>query len=152
MKGVDWSGKLLGQHPFIGSAVPIIKRKSREYALLIIAIREFEIALKPVNPKIIVRILAQLRLHYAHSELSEEALMVLLDDYVQDLNQYPADLIEQACIDYRKSPDESRFFPVSGQLIKYIEPLWWRRKNILSKLKKLLEVTNKAEEEQQKAK
>ena len=150
MKGVDWTGRLLGQHPFIGSSVPIIKRKTREYALLIIAIHDFESALRPTHPKTIVKILAQLRLHYAHSELGEDALMVLLDDYVQDLKLYPADLIEQACIDYRKSPDDSRFFPVSGQLIKYIEPQWFARKTKLMKLKKLLEVSNQAEEELKK--
>lgn len=141
MKGIDWSGNLLGRTTAYSMEVPVIDKKTKEYALLALAIRQIEIALKPATPREIVMMLSKLRLHFLGAVMTEEESAILLDDYVKDLSTYPSDIIEQACIIYRRSPD-SLFFPKIGQLLEYANDLWYPRKAKLMKLKKLQEVSN----------
>lgn len=61
---IDWSGTLLGISPDVSRAVPVISRKSKEYGMLIIALRQMEIALKPAKAEEILGLLARLKLHY----------------------------------------------------------------------------------------
>jgi hypothetical protein len=150
-EGIDWTGIALGKSDRVSSSVPVISKKSKTYGNLLIDIRKLEIALKPAKEEEIMTLLARLRLHYNASYMSAEGFKSLLKDYITDLAQYPRDLIEMACIEYRKNTD-NQFFPKIGQLIKLINEAWYKRKGKLTRLKKLLEVSNAAEEDQHKPK
>lgn len=69
----------------------------------------------------------------------------MLKDYLIDLAEYPRDILETACVTYRKNT-ENLFFPKIGQLIKIMDQIWYLRKAKLAKLKKLLEVSNQIKE------
>lgn len=151
LEGIDWTGTLLGRSDRITSAVHVISRKSGTYGNLLIDIRKLEIALKPAKEEIMTQ-LARLRLHFSAGYVTAEEFKYLLKDYIADLAQYPKDLIEMACNEYRRHT-ENQFFPKFGQLIKLIQESWFKRKGKLARLKKLLEVSNAAEEaRQEKAK
>ena len=152
LEGIDWTGRLLGKSERISSAVPVIPRKSSSYGNLLIDIRKLEITLKPAKEDEIMTCLARLRLHYAAGYMTAAEFKYLLIDYATDLAAYPKDLIEAACNEYRRNT-ESQFFPKVGQLIKLINEPWFKRKGKLTRLRKLLEVSNAAwEEEQRKTK
>ena len=151
LEGIDWTGTLLGRSDRITSAVPVISRKSGTYGNLLIDIRKLEIALKPAKEEEIMTQLARLRLHFSAGYVTTEEFKYLLKDYIADLAQYPKDLIETACNEYRRNT-ENQFFPKIGQLIKLIQDPWFKRKGKLIRLKKLLEVSNQAHEEEQREK
>ncbi len=142
---IDWSGKMLGISPNVSRTVPVIAKKSREYGMLLIAIRQIELALKPAKAGEILCLLARLKLHYTTNYVSSEEFKYLLRDYLTDLAEYPKDILESACINYRKNTD-NQFFPKIGQLIKIMDQIWYPRKAKLTKLKKLLEVSNQSKE------
>ncbi len=132
---------MLGISRTVNRQVPIIQKKSKEYGMLIIALRQIEISLKPAKPEEILGLLARLKLHYTTNYISAEEFKYLLKDYLTDLAEYQKDIIEIACVSYRKSTD-NLFFPKIGQLIKIMNEYWYPRKAKLTKLKKLLEVSN----------
>lgn len=142
---IDWSGKMLGVSPNVSRAVPVIPKKSREYGMLLISLRQVELSLKPARPEEILGLLARLKLHYTTNYRSAEEFKYLLKDYLTDLAEYPKDILEIACINYRKNTD-NQFFPKIGQLIKIMDQAWYPRKAKLTKLKKLLEVSNQHKE------
>ena len=142
---IDWTGHMVGNSTMHSKPVPVLDKNSKSYVLLLIAIRKLEISLYPARPRDILQLLAKLRLHYASSHMSEKELSLLLEDYLNDLAIYPRDILEQACIAYRKS-SENLFFPKISQLIKFMNELWYPRKAKLNKLRKLLEVSNQQKE------
>jgi hypothetical protein len=121
--------------------VPVISKDSILYSQLIEAIEMIEGLLIPADDTKIIPLLAKLRLHFNLSHLSDNEIIVLMDDYLEDLSIYPFDLIEQACLEYRRDKN-SLFFPKVGQLLGLIKGKWYARKYKLQKLKKLLEVSN----------
>ena len=64
--------------------------------------------------------------------------------YISDMALYPADIVEQACIEYRRDSD-SLYFPKVGKLLKLMNNHWYMRKWRLEKLKALLAVSNEKE-------
>src|SRR3954470_7671756 len=96
---IDWTGSLLGKCVAISAPVPVIVKGSSDYYALITAINQVEKALRPASPKEILYALAKLRLHYATSNMNEQELALLLEDYLNDLSPYPRDILEQACIE-----------------------------------------------------
>lgn len=92
--------------------------------------------LEPASDDQIAALLAMLRLHFP-LQLSDDEITKLMDNYLDDLNDYPIDIIEQACLDYRRSSG-SLYFPKIGQLLELINKHWYARKFKLYKLKKLL--------------
>ena len=141
----------LGRSDRISSSVPVISRKSGTYGNLLIDIRKLELALKPAKEDEIMTQLARLRLHFSAGYVTAEEFKYLIKDYLADLADYPRDLIEMACNEYRRNT-ENQFFPKIGQLLKLIRDPWFKRKGKLSRLRKLLEVSNQAYEEDQKEK
>lgn len=137
---IDWTGNLLGISTLISMPVPVVAKGSKNYFLLLTAVNQLQRALKPATPREILYSLARLRLHYANHTMGEDELAVLLEDYMSDLSLYPQDILEQACLEYRRDGN-NLFFPKVGQLIlladKYLRP----RKLKLDRIKKLLEVS-----------
>jgi hypothetical protein len=101
-KGVDWCCDMLGKSEYLNRKVPALNRDSMLYSQLIEAISRFERLLMPAKDAEIISLLAQLRLHFALQHLSEIEIGTLINDYLEDLSSYPIDIIEQACIDYRR--------------------------------------------------
>jgi len=59
----------------------------------------------------------------------------MFDDYLEDLKDYPLDLIEKACTEHRNSPDKDcDFFPRPGKLKKHINKDYLERKKIHHRL------------------
>jgi hypothetical protein len=137
---------MLGKSTLYSAPIPIINKDSKIYSLLLVGIRQLEISLKPANTREILTLLAKLRLHFASSVMSEEEVAILLEDYLTDLAPYPADIIEQACIEYRKD-GKNLFFPKIGQLLTLMDKYWYPRKFKLKKLNKLLELSNQQQKE-----
>ena len=144
--GTDWTGKMLGNSPNYSRPVPLVTRKSKLYGLILIEIRQLEISLKPAHPKELLILLSKLRLHFAHSEISRESAQLMFEDYLTDLVEYPKDIIEKVCTEFRTECDE-KFFPRISQIKKAMDKLLYPRKWRLTKLKTLLEISNFAEEE-----
>lgn len=140
-KSIDWTGHLLGISTIVSVPVPVVAKGSKDYFLLLTAANQIQRALKPATPREILYSLARLRLHYANNTMGEDELAILLEDYMSDLSLYPLDILDQACLEYRRDGN-SLFFPKVGQLIlladKYLRP----RKLKLERIKKLLEVSN----------
>jgi hypothetical protein len=131
---------MLGKSEYLCRKVPVITKDSMLYSQLIEAISRLERLLMPAKDAEVISLLAQLRLHFALPYLSEIEIGILMNDYLEDLSIYPIDIIEQACVDYRRDKN-SLFFPKVGQLLGLIREKWYERKYKLQKLKKLLEAT-----------
>lgn len=97
--------------------------------------------LMPAEPIEILQAIAKLRLHFPTSHLKDSELKALLSDYLQDMSSYPIDLIEKACVEYRRN-HENLFFPKLGQLLKLMDDHWYKRLSKLKKLKILLKNAN----------
>lgn len=100
--------------------MPIIPQNSLLYSQLIEAIQTLETLLIPANDLQIAPHLAMLRLHFPIADLSEEAICKLMKDYLADLSGYPADIIELACVEYRRN-GQNLYFPKVGQLLELIK-------------------------------
>lgn len=137
MKGIDWTGKLMGVSPTYLQAIPVVIKGSRTYQQLIEAIRMMEVMLQPASSMQIMQSLANLRLHFPLGYMTEAQLALLMRDYIANLAIYPIDIIEQACIDYKRAAD-SEYFPKLGKIIALINKYWYLRKWELEKSKKLL--------------
>lgn len=110
------------------------------YRQLIEAIKTMEKSLEPATSTQIVRSLAKLRLHFPTTQMSKAEEKLLMKDYLADMTQYPADIIEQACAEYRRDV-ESDYFPKVGKLLSRMNKHWFMRRWQLEKLKKLLSVS-----------
>lgn len=55
------------------------------------------------------------------TNMTQHEKTLLLEDYVDDLAQYPAHMLNKACRQYRLNP-ENRFFPKVADLIALISP------------------------------
>lgn len=139
-EGIDWQGNMLGKSQYLSKRVPVISKNSVVYDQLIEAISVIEKLLEPANETDIIPLLVKLRLHFSLQHLSEIEISILINDYLEDISIYPIDIIEQACIDYRKC-EKSLFFPKVGQILALIKDKWYKRRYKLQKLKKLLETS-----------
>lgn len=139
-QSIDWTGHLLGASTLVSKPLPVIAKNSKDYFLLITAANQLKRALKPATPKEILYALTKLRLHYATNVMSEHETAILLEDYLNDLSPYPRDILEQACIDYRKG-GKHLFFPKIGQLISLMSKYWNLRQLKFQRITKLLEVS-----------
>lgn len=99
--------------------------------------------LQPASTVQIMKRLARLRLHFPTSNMSEQELAMLLQDYIAGMAVYPVDIIEMASLEYLRSK-ESLYFPKLGQLISLMNKYWYQRKWDFERLKKLRAVSDQA--------
>lgn len=137
---IDWSGKLIDKYDHLFKPVPIIAKTSETYPLLIKAIETLEHLLAPAQPQQIIEILGKLWRHCLTKNRSEDEIILLIKDFIADLSCYPEDLIEQACNEYRRD-GKNIFFPTIGMLLSLIDVHFHQRISKLTKLKKILEVS-----------
>lgn len=131
---VNWCG--YEQNGVSTKPVPLIAKDSADYGAVVSAIAQIEGLMHPSQPQDILGLLAVLRLHKPDANLDEEQMTQKLLGYIEDLSEYPIDLIAEACVIYRRNPHE-KFFPGTAQLREIIIPLWYRRKLNLQKLQLL---------------
>ena len=79
------------------------------YHQLVEAIKIMEKSLEPATSAQIMRNLAKLRLHFPMFQKSEVEEELLMQDYLADMAAYPADIIEQACVEFRRIPNRDYF-------------------------------------------
>lgn len=84
--------------------------------------------LYPAHPNEIMAYLGKLVLHFPQTNMEDRHLSMLYEDYIDDLGKYPADMIRQACVDYRHNA-ENQFFPKVAQLMALINPKWLELKH-----------------------
>jgi len=69
--------------------------------------------------------LGRLRLHYPMREMSQEHVRLVMEDYLDDLEQFRPELIEMALRHYRRTPG-TKWFPSVGEIMACLRPLTTR--------------------------
>lgn len=90
------------------------------------------------NPEEIKIILGRLLVHYSlGNSLNESQQRILFADYIEDLAEYPADVIMQATKDYRRDL-ESKFFPKIGELRALCDARVRPTRKLLAKIQSMI--------------
>ena len=125
-----------GDYYFAGWELP--KSLSPEVAGQLPAlIAEHERHLQPAPSEEILTRLAQLSLHFWHPDRPKGHTQALLRDYIEDLAEYPADILEEGIRQYRR---RGKWFPKIAELREIMEPMLEARRNDLWRLRKLNEI------------
>lgn len=88
-------------------------------------------ACAPLDPVSLAHELATLRTRTAATKTSDGEMDMLLDSLVDDLADYPADLVLSAIRDWRRA---SKWWPKMSELLEHIEPEVARRRSIMAAL------------------
>jgi hypothetical protein len=102
--------------------------------------------LRPTTRQEIMTSLGKLILHYPQTNMGENQLRLLFEDYLDDLGPYPASEISVACKEYRLNP-ENRFFPSSGWLVLRVKDLTYPLRHKLATIEKILNAKPEAPKE-----
>lgn len=86
----------------------------------------------------VLTLLGKLILHYPMANMTTQEKTLLLEDYVDDLSDYPAWAIQEACRTYRRDPD-NKFFPKVAVLIDLAKSLCSRHKRMISHIALILD-------------
>lgn len=86
---------------------------------------ELQDSLRPASRTEIVRHVGALSLHYPQPDLPEAAHATRWDDWLSDFAEVPADILEAACRDWRRSAE--RFAPSPGQLLEKVKWIAYRK-------------------------
>lgn len=90
-------------------------------------------------------IIKRLSLHCGMQAKAPGDVKYMFLDYCNDLKEYPAQLIETACEEYRKLPEGNSFMPSSGQLISLMNSKFKKMQFIKRRINKILGVEDKLE-------
>jgi len=94
-----------------------IIRQSKSYRqLLEQEIERLRQQLTPCTPEEIIASLGKLLLHFPMTNMSTHEKTLLLEDYIEDLSDFPEQAVLDACKEYRLDPD-NKFFPKSAVLV-----------------------------------
>lgn len=101
----------------------------------------------PAQTTDVAAMLGKLALHYS---LGQDAshLKHLIADYIADLQEYPASVIDAACTEYRRHPD-SKFFPRVGELRAICEAKFRPLRKQLADIERLIQEANGESEAEQ---
>lgn len=103
------------------------------------AIENFNRGMAPARPEEIITFLTRLSMNVQLPEMSPAAWEIHLDDFVSDLSEYPADIINAGCTKWRK---EKIFFPKISEFLSFVEPMLKRRQIAARRLKTLKAVSD----------
>ncbi len=130
-------------HAYSKMPVPVIAVDSDDYQELRKAVETLRTMLKPASDKEIIYELKKLSTHCGIPNRESINFAMMLDDYLDDLNGFPLDLIQYACRQYRNAPGrENDFFPRPGRLKPLMSGELSKRKFQLMRLEKLLETAD----------
>ncbi len=97
-----------------------------------------EAAMRPATQNEIAICIKRLSLHCGMQAKAPEDVKYMFLDYCNDLKQFPANLIENACEEYRKLPEGNKFMPSSGQLISLINGRFKKMQFMKTRINKIL--------------
>ncbi len=100
-------------------------------------IAEHERHLQPAPSEEILTRLAQLSLHFWHPDRPKGQARALVRDYVEDLAEYPIDILEEGIRQYRR---RGKWFPKVAELREIMETMLEARRFDLLRLRKLNEI------------
>lgn len=110
----EWMRGMLNER----TRIPLDAEAHRHLAVIE---RELSVSLSAATTSEARRAVIGLLNHYPARPLSEEAAAAVLDDWITDLRQFPADIILAACQQWRRGPNT--FAPTPGQIIERAEPI-----------------------------
>ena len=85
------------------------------------AMADLSASLEPASPQDIAALIESLFLMYNHTGRTDADDAIRARAWLADMRDYPADVIESACVRWRRS--DERFAPSPGQLIKLMDPI-----------------------------
>jgi hypothetical protein len=94
-------------------------------------------ALVPADPGRIVDMVGALFLHYPARSLSDKAAASVATDWIADLGAMPDDIVEAACVTWRRG--QNQYAPTPGHLLEIARPIQTMRTFLLSQTTRLLE-------------
>jgi hypothetical protein len=87
-----------------------------------------ESGLRPTGKEALAIELGRLGLHCRPPDHSQSQLKILMEDYIEDLSEFPLDLIQDACKEWRRN---EKWWPKISELREIITKLHSERKNAL---------------------
>jgi len=94
---------------------------------------------KPATPKEIAGRIEALTVHYWDRQRDEASSRIYVRDWVDDMGEVPADILEAACVAWRRS--DARFMPTPGQLLKLAGEIQYWREFYLQRAIRLLKAS-----------
>lgn len=94
-------------------------------------------SLRPAEAAEIATLIESLSVMYPQQSRTEADDRMRAKAWIADLAEYPADAIEAACIEWRRS--DTPWMPTPGQLIAKIEPIVSHRRTLLKRAEKLFD-------------
>ncbi len=94
-------------------------------------------ALVPADPGRIVDMVGALFLHYPARSLSDKAAASVATDWIADLGAMPDDIVEAACVAWRRG--QNQYAPTPGHLLEIARPIQTMRTFLLSQATRMLE-------------
>lgn len=94
-------------------------------------------ALMPAIPEKIITSLTKLSAHYWQGNKDQTGWSVVMEDYLEDLEDLPADLLDEACKRWRRNA-ANKFFPRAAELKAQISYDWCQRRMQLRRIEALL--------------
>jgi hypothetical protein len=85
-------------------------------------------SLTAVRPDQALALIERLARHYPRQVRNEREAELYLEDWWQDVSDFPADILASACAQYRRS--EARFMATPGQIRAIAEPILSYRKRL----------------------
>ena len=93
----------------------------------------------PAAPEVLITFVELLDLRGFEKDLPEAAMAQIELDWIEDLSEFPADLVELACKNWRRS-NVGRAPYASGELTESIKAEAIKRKAVFKKAKSVLEI------------
>lgn len=98
---------------------------------------EITASLIPADPARIVDLVGALFLHYPPRSLSDKAAASVALDWIADLGALPDDIVEAACVAWRRG--QNPYAPTPGHLLEIARPILTMRTFLLSQATRMLE-------------
>lgn len=116
--------------------------KPEDRAVLATAAEHVCSSLRPAKPEEIALEIEALALHYPAFNRTIEESRVANRHWLEDLSDWPLDLIQLACRDWRNSPE--RYFPTPGQLKAGMSATLIARRALADRASALLNLMDRA--------
>lgn len=103
-------------------------------ALVPDALAGVEQSLRPASRNEIVALITRLAAHFPVSDRSEAQWRIVIEDYAEDLAEYPSDILRAAVTQYRR---EGKWWPKVSEIRALADPELGRRQSMRHRLRVL---------------
>lgn len=104
--------------------------------------RALEASLTPVDMPTALSLIERLSRHYPRQTRNEREAEFYLEDWWQDVSEFPADILASACAQYRRS--EAKWMATPGQIRALAEPILSYRQRLAKKAADVLAARERA--------